>query len=274
MKKEDRVLKNNRLSIFEDFVKIGTDTQENTFITGNGFLAINGEELTATSAATRGYGWALWRNRRSRQNKKTPKDLMDPKEFFKTLKSSFTKIVNDLDKQCRVTEILLKQAINNYQTAFAEKLEAEKERVSREKKLLMHGFVTYIKEEDVVNFYKKTEKGVKLDWIKNFVRLIPKSVKENLAMVQNFDVFDNYVIMHYDPDGEGSAETKEEEVERKKDPILFGVMECSNRLYYIDDWIDEYCDLTLSKLLTELDLDYDDRELNPTTIVNERNGAC
>lgn len=37
-----------------------------------------------------------------------------------------------------------------------------------------------------------------------------------------------------------------------KDPILFGVMEHSRKLYYIGDWKDEYCDLTLEDMFTSL----------------------
>ena len=48
---------------------------------------------------------------------------------------------------------------------------------------------------------------------------------------------------------------------KEKDPILFGIFgkwnengECilaSNRMYVIGDWTDEYCDLTLGRMLTE-----------------------
>jgi len=44
----------------------------------------------------------------------------------------------------------------------------------------------------------------------------------------------------------------EKEKEKAKDPILFGVMKNSRNLYFIADWEDEYCDLTLSKMLNVL----------------------
>ncbi len=38
---------------------------------------------------------------------------------------------------------------------------------------------------------------------------------------------------------------------REKDPILFGITDRHpDRLYFIADWVDEFCDLTLSQLLT------------------------
>ena len=53
--------------------------------------------------------------------------------------------------------------------------------------------------------------------------------------------------MHYDPAGKSSAKTKKE-IEEEKDPILFGVFKESRRLYYIGDWIDEYCNLTMNEV--------------------------
>ena len=43
---------------------------------------------------------------------------------------------------------------------------------------------------------------------------------------------------------------KEKEI--KKDPILFGVIKKSRKLYYVADWKDEVCDLTLDKMFSEL----------------------
>ena len=42
---------------------------------------------------------------------------------------------------------------------------------------------------------------------------------------------------------------RRKEVEKAKDPILFGVIAGSNKLYYIDDWIDEYCDLRFENIV-------------------------
>jgi hypothetical protein len=44
-----------------------------------------------------------------------------------------------------------------------------------------------------------------------------------------------------------TADTKEE-IARKKDPILFGLIEDRRRLYFVGDWEDEYCNLTLDKI--------------------------
>ena len=75
--------------------------------------------------------------------------------------------------------------------------------------------------------------------------------------INKFEVFDNYVILHYDPEGNSVAMTnkeKEEEVRKAKDPILFGVISGSNKLYYICDWIDEVIgdDLTWDTVVDSL----------------------
>ena len=41
---------------------------------------------------------------------------------------------------------------------------------------------------------------------------------------------------------------KKKEIEKKKDPVLFGLLAGSSKLYFIADFIDEYCDLTFDKL--------------------------
>ncbi|HEY8094921.1 MAG TPA: hypothetical protein VIE65_02365 [Methylobacter sp.] len=43
------------------------------------------------------------------------------------------------------------------------------------------------------------------------------------------------------------SETKAE-IEARKDPILFGMIKGRRILYYICDWVDEYCDLTLDQI--------------------------
>ena len=52
---------------------------------------------------------------------------------------------------------------------------------------------------------------------------------------------------------------KIEAEKKQKDPILFGTFQnrekkvCIDRFYYLGDWIDEFCDLTLDKMINETD---------------------
>lgn len=49
-----------------------------------------------------------------------------------------------------------------------------------------------------------------------------------------------------------TVEERTKKTEQKRDPILFGVIRGSDKLYFIADWIDEYCDLTFEKITSQL----------------------
>jgi hypothetical protein len=153
----------------------------------------------------------------------------------------------------RVSKYL--QAIHNAyavgQTALVEKLLSEMVANKYEALLASRGAYYAISEQRVVDFAKKTERGIELTYLKNFTRPIPQESINKVIKANEYEVFDNYVVMHYDPKGEHRAETKKEEAKRK-DPIIFGVIAGSRKLYYITDWIDEYCDLTLDKFVDTL----------------------
>ena len=42
---------------------------------------------------------------------------------------------------------------------------------------------------------------------------------------------------------------EEREKAKRRDPILFGIFKESRKLYYIGDWVDDYCDLTRKRIL-------------------------
>ena len=143
------------------------------------------------------------------------------------------------------------------QTALVEKLLGEMIANKYESMLYTNGCYYAIPEDRVVSFAVKTERGINLTYLKNFTRPIPQDVIDKVGEVSEYCVFDNYVVMHYDPMNEHREETKKEEAKRK-DPILFGVIAGSRKLYYIADWIDEYCDLTLEKFVEALGTDKDE----------------
>jgi hypothetical protein len=96
--------------------------------------------------------------------------------------------------------------------------------------------------------------------LKNFSRPLPDKAVKKLTEVDSLEVFDNYVVMCYDPEGKKKVETEEERVKRK-DPILFGLISGSNKLYYITDWVDEYCDLTLQQFVDTLKIEKKDLKM-------------
>ena len=171
-----------------------------------------------------------------------------PIVFFKKVKTSISELdkieekIEYLDKvsqQLRVSKQVKMLNVAIYQRTILE----------YEKILKDNGFKQYITEENLIKFTLKCKKGLRVDFIKDFNRIIPETVIKNRDRVEDLKVFDNYIILHYDPD------MKNVSLVEKKDPILFGLIKNSNRLYFIDDWIDEKCDLTYNKIIQELDID-------------------
>lgn len=121
--------------------------------------------------------------------------------------------------------------------------------------LAVTGFNKYIDLKDLQELQKKCVRLLDLDYIANFTRIIPPEVAEKKLLADKLHVFDNYVVLHYDPTGASREMTEEEkmqEIKRKADPVLFGVILGSTKLYYIGDWVDEYCDLTWEQIVEKI----------------------
>lgn len=180
----------------------------------------------------------------------TPKDKkpkISVQQFFQLVKNNMQKpelYVN------RVNDYMssAKYARQLGQTALFEQILTEIQLVKYESKLLAADFCTVITEEQIVTFYKDSSKGLSLTDIKNFARIIPEKVCKQKDAADTLHVFDNYVILHYDPQQKAFKETAKEKA-AKRDPILFGIIAGHPKLYYIADWIDEYCDLTLQDFI-------------------------
>jgi len=177
-------------------------------------------------------------------------------EFFNDVKNSIKTLeVNPGSVEFYTNAI--ETAKENGQIAFLEILRDKKDGVLAEAKLLEVGEIKYVTEEDVVKFYKKANLGnkmLKLTWMKNYARMIPEEVIAEKKKYDASELFDNYVILHFDKHDNSTKMTKAE-VEKAKDPILFGVLKGTRNLYFIGDWIDEYCDLTLDKFLSTLEME-------------------
>ena len=148
--------------------------------------------------------------------------------------------------------IALKQAQEMGQIALVDKLMADIFINKYESILFASDFYQKITEEQLVDFVKKAEKGVQLCYIKNFIRPIPEGVRLRKSEADKLLVFDNYCVLYYDKDSKSFSQTeaeKERERRKKSDPILFGMIHGSKNLYYIADWIDEYCNLTIDEFL-------------------------
>ena len=97
--------------------------------------------------------------------------------------------------------------------------------------------------------------------MENYPREIPDKIVDIIA--QTKDIFDQFYVVFTDYTGEVEKQVQKER--RDKDPILFGSFQkntgtnnfnraeivMSDRFYFLGDWVDEYCDLTMDKFLKE-----------------------
>lgn len=196
---------------------------------------------------TRFYLWAFKKKYKNKPNRTI-------ESFFVSLKynkEQLEKIDDRLDNYKK----LLKNAIDAGQKALEEQLIKEIEIIGFESQLYALNYTKVVTEEQLVKFVKQTERGLRLDWIKNFTRVLPESVLKKKVEMDTHKIFDNWLILHYDEANKSNAKTEKEkkvEKEKKKDPILFGVIKGSRKLYFVDDWIDELCDLQLKDIAKEL----------------------
>ena len=173
-------------------------------------------------------------------------ERMSVEEFFSSVRNS-AKELEIVTTRSEGYGKALSRAKQAGQQALFEQLTAGLNAYKMETQLLALGLSRYLEEKDLVAFYKQSKRGLRLDWVRNFVRQIPKEVLDKKVRADEIGIFDNYVVLHYDPEAKSFAETEAEKAARK-DPILFGLMEGRRRLYHVGDWKDEFCDLTLDQI--------------------------
>lgn len=182
---------------------------------------------------------------------------MDALKFFSLVKASSKESVAVYKDRVSKYLTALHNATNIGQTALQEELIRGLITNRYESVLYAEGCYYAVTEEQVAKFASRCEKGLKLSYLKNFSRPIPQEVIDKIARMNELEVFDNYVILYYDPEGKIYKETTREEAKRR-DPIIFGVIAGSKKLYYVADWIDEYCDLTLDAFVDSLGIKKED----------------
>lgn len=195
----------------------------------------------------------------------------DLQTFFDSLKGGLSELdAKGITDVLESYNLLISSATDNNQIALKEKIVDYINVLKGEIILTTSKFNKFLTEENVVKFYnvaskhEKYKTNLKLTYIKNFVKVIPQEICELKKQADELKVFDNYVVMHYDYDGKATEDTKAEKA-KKKDPILFGLIQNSRKLYYIGDWIDDYCDLTLDVIIKKLG-----KKNNPVTTVTSK----
>lgn len=133
--------------------------------------------------------------------------------------------------------------------------------VSKEREIIKLGINSFVYREDIEDYIDNiSHKPVKIIELENYPREIPDDIVDIIAKTK--DIFDQLYIVFTDYTGEVEKQVAKER--RDKDPILFGTFQkrienerfgtevlINDRFYYLGDWIDEYCDLTMDKFIKE-----------------------
>ena len=185
---------------------------------------------------------------------------IDPTEYFNNLKSKINQMTeDDLQTFYNGCLALVEKYKTTGQIKVLNKIKFLVDCVEKEKKLIDMGITKYVYRDDVEDYIDNVAKDVvKIIEIENYPRDIPDEIVEVVAKTK--DIFDRLYVVF--TDYTGKIEKQVEAQRRRKDPILFGTFQrvassfgsdpqINDRFYYLGDWEDEYCDLTLDKFLKE-----------------------
>lgn len=178
---------------------------------------------------------------------------MTPSEYFQTLKGSKNILTKGQIKDSyRVILELAEKYEKTGQTKSLRRLQFLASILGEEEKLVDLGITTFIYRQTIEDYITEVaDKAVKVIELHNYLREIPDEVAE--AVEKTKDIFTEFYVVFTDYTGREERRIAEER--KDKDPILFGCFRDSefvaDRFYYLGSWIDEYCDLTLDKLISD-----------------------
>lgn len=188
-------------------------------------------------------------------NLEVPEERMTPHEYFNRVKDKKAKITDEqlLAVYDNCLELLNKYKITN-QYKGAAKLIFHLECIEKEREIVKMGIDTFVYRDDIEYYIDNVASDVvKIIEIENYEREIPDEIVDIISKVKN--IFDKMYVVFTDYTGD--VERQVEKERREHDPILFGTFQnpknnvIIDRFYYIGDWVDEYCDLTLDKMIDD-----------------------
>jgi len=190
------------------------------------------------------------------------KDAIEPKDYFKILKSNVKKSVKEkLEAQLEALGAQIIHAREVGQKNFLERLSFCYDTVLKEQSLLAQGVDRFVYKEDVKSFLDVVEpkNSIKIIELERYPRSIPLDNLKQIQDVQKLGIFDDYCVVFTDLTGQDYQTPKEKAfVAKNRDPIVFGYFKDMptatqhERFYFITDWEDEYCDLTFTKMIERM----------------------
>ena len=180
---------------------------------------------------------------------------LTPQQYFEQVKERKHNITDEelVKVYDNCLELLNKYKITGQKKGMR-KLMFHLECIEKEREIVKMGINTFIYRDDIEEYIDIVAKDtVKIIELENYEREIPDEIVE--VIVATKDKFDQLYVVF--TDYTGKVERQIEKERRDKDPILFGTFQNQSnrtvidRFYYLGDWEDEYCDLTLDKMVNE-----------------------
>lgn len=183
-------------------------------------------------------------------------NIISPYEYFQNMKGKLQTMDNEkLEKVYRNAIYLAERYNKTGQIKGLRKLKFHIESIVKERQILNAGINKFVYRSDIEEYIQDVaDKQVVILDLKSYERNLPDEIIEALEKVK--DLFDEFYVVCTDYTGEIARRVQEER--REKDPILFGAFldreknAINERFYYIGDWVDDYCDLTLDKMVAEM----------------------
>lgn len=182
-----------------------------------------------------------------KKDKKEKKNKITPSQYFDFIKNAKNNITTEALKNSYGTFISLAEKYKKLgQIESMKKLCFLADVITKEEKLIEMGITTFVY-RDVIEDYIETvaDKTVKIIELSRYMREVPDELVDTIE--KSKDIFDELYVVF--TDYTGKEERKVEKERRDKDPILFGVFKndgnVADRFYFLGDWVDEYCDLTV-----------------------------
>lgn len=189
-----------------------------------------------------------------------PNAMLNPQQYFELMKNKKNVVTSDDLK--KIYENCLELA-NKYritgQIRGLRKILFCMESIEKEYKLVEMGITTFIYKDDIdyyidtVSNTRNRKNPIKIIELERYEREIPDEIVDVIDKTK--ELFDQMYIVY--TDYTGKEERKIEAERKQKDPILFGTFQnkekkvCVDRFYYLGDWVDDFCDLTLDKMVNE-----------------------
>ena len=179
------------------------------------------------------------------------KEKISPSQYFDYIKNAKNDITTEALKESYSVFLKLAEKYTKLgQKESLKKLCFLADTLKKEEKLIELGITKYIYKDVIEDYIENVaDKTVKIIELSRYMREVPDELVETIE--KSKDLFDEFYVVF--TDYTGKEERKVEKERRDKDPILFGVFKnnsnVADRFYFLGDWVDEFCDLTLDKMI-------------------------